>query len=342
MKNIVCSVIDRPPPDWGFWRKTVDREKYINFDKNIFPDNAHFCDLLNSKDDFKEQSEIQIIGRIGSPSAAAEVYRIRFQDTDFAIKLMPRIDKDSERKNLNEIQTAAEASEYSEFFPITFAYGYCSDSSYYISANNVFSSFIPKAIEYSSLVKLLNKTNGKNAKKRLEADYRNGTYIEELEILVSRLKQEEAGIQVDFLISELANGDMGNWVTREHEISEWISILMDIFTGIYYMTGFLRKVHPDLHLGNVLIIHKEQKAKALIHDFGRCYPVDENVPETCKASILSFCSEFISCSTRDDLIIPRKILSMIQDIYFIIKDKHVNIENLQEIYETIIFPIIQG
>jgi hypothetical protein len=38
MKQIICSVIDRPPPDWGMWRKILDREKYKNFDKSPFPD----------------------------------------------------------------------------------------------------------------------------------------------------------------------------------------------------------------------------------------------------------------------------------------------------------------
>jgi len=333
MKQIICSVIEKPPPDWGFWRRIVDREKYINFDKK-FPDNAYFCNsVLNDKPNFEK---IEIIGRIGSPSADAEVYRIKFNDMDFAMKIMPRIDKDSERKNLNEIKTAIEASEYQEYFPITFAYGYCPNSSYYVSANNEFSAFIPKAIEYSAISKLLNMTNGKNTKKRLEYDIRNGKHIEELE----KIKKEENGIQVDFLISELANGDLGNWTTREHTIDEWISILNDIFTGIYYLTGILHKVHPDLHFGNILIIRKEGGVKALIHDFGRSYPINKNVPETVKATILSFCSEFISCSSRNDLIIPRKILLIIQDIHKIIKDKEINLENLQNIYENNIFPII--
>jgi hypothetical protein len=339
MKNIVCSIIDHPPTDWGIWRRVIDREKYVNFDKSNFPDNAYFCNSVLENLDNKFE-KIEIIGRIGSQSAEAEVYRIKFQDMDFAMKLMPRIDNDSERKNINEIETAKEASQYYEYFPLTFAYGYCLNSSYYISANNEFSSFIPKALEYSALTKLLDKTSNKNAKKRLESDYRNGKNIEDIE----KIKMENKGIQVDFLISELANGDLGTWTKSKHQIDEWVSILIDIFTGIYYLTVVLMKVHADLHLGNILIVRKkkeEKGLKALIHDFGRCYPVDVKVPETTKATILSFCSEFISCSTRDDLNIPRKVLLSIQDIYKIIKNKDVNLTNIESIYKEIIYPIIE-
>ena len=143
---------------------------------------------------------------------------------------------------------------------------------------------------------------------------------------------------------------MGNWMTKSQNIDDWIKILIDVITGIYYLTGILGKVHPDLHPGNVLILSKKHivetplkklSFQALIHDFGRCYDVNEEVPETFKATLLSFCSEFISCSTRDDLIIPRKILGIIQDIHTMIKNIHIDSNNIKHIYENNIFPILK-
>lgn len=336
-KQIFCAIIKNPPPDWGFWRKVTDRQKYLNFDKNTFPDNAYFCGVL---DDISNFEEIEILGRIGSPSRDAEVYRIKFQGLDFAMKMMPRIDNDSELKNRNEIQTAIEASKYSIYFPITFAYGYCPDSSYYISANNEKSSFIPKAIEYSSINKILVSIDNKNTKKRFEYDYRNGMTISELKNKYNLDECENNTIQVDFLISELANGDLGNWMTKSREILDWKKVLTDVITGIYYMTTQLKIVHPDLHPGNVLIIREKENIKALIHDFGRCYFLDGETDEMNKATLLSFTSEFISCSHRDDLIIPREILIMVQDIHDSIKNEKITMNNIQSIYENLIFPIL--
>ena len=341
MKKIICSVIQNPPSDWGVWRKVVDREKYLKFEGE-FPVNAYFCDsVLNAEPNFEK---IEILGRIGSPSADAEVYRIKFMGIEFAMKLMPRIDSDSSARNQNEISTAIEASQYPEHFPITFAYGYCSDSKYYKSSqrdDNERSPFIPKAIEYSIINKILNSISSKHLKKRFDSDYRNGMSITELK---SKYKSEEhyiedGTIQVDFLISELANGDLGNWMTEERSISEWKKVLIDVMTGIYYLTTQLKVVHPDLHPGNVLIL-KDNELKALIHDFGRCYPIEEGVEEMNKATLLSFTSEFINCSNRDDLMVPREILAIVQDINRSVEKERITMDNIQSIYENLIFPII--
>ncbi len=324
--KITCSAIETPPTDWGLWRRVIDRNGYINFKYN-FPNNAYFC---NSVLDFEK---IKILGRIGSESADGEVYRIIFKETNFALKIMPRIDNDSELKNLNEIQTAISASKYKEFFPMTFAFGYCPDSSYY---NNKISGFIPKAIEYNLISKCREQIDKK--KKRFDADYKNGMKISDLKNKYGLQVENVKNIQCDFLISELANGDLGTWMLKIHSNEEWKKILLDIITGTYYLTAILGKVHPDLHPGNVLII-KGKEIKALIHDFGRCYDVTD---ESCKSTLLSFCSEFISCSnSRDDLIIPREILIIIQSIYVTIKKLDINIDNIKEVYENVISKFLE-
>lgn len=344
MKQIVCSAIDIAQSKWILWKNNIDREKYINFN-DTFPDNAYFCNEILSNVSLNN-ALIMIDNRIGSQSADGEVYSITFGKLQFALKLMPRIDNDSENKNKREILTATEASKYPEYFPKTFAFGYCPESSYYTSVNGERSSFISKAIEYKNINTIYNLLSG-NSKKRFLQDYRNGNNLNDLKAKYNINLLTNETIQVDFLISELANGDLGNWMSSERNISEWKQIIIDIVVGTYYLTVLVRKVHPDLHVGNVLITSSNgktssRKIKALIHDFGRCYDVDENIPVTYKASLLSFCSEFISCSERNDLYIPRKILIAVQDIYKIISKTNVNKHNIKEIYENILYPILNN
>lgn len=374
-KEIRFCTIDTPPVDWGLSRKVIDREKYVDFlqdSNNAFPDNAYFCNkLLNGSEFDNQKDEIEILGRIGSPSADGEVYRIRYKNVEFALKIMPRIDNDSESKNKREIETANLAAKYSDYFPLTFAYGYCPDSSYYKNEFGETSPFIKKAIEYSTYSTLRSYYDSsfpnKNPLKRFEASYRSQgfTFLEEtfkkLNLQNTQNKEKEEKnekIQVDFLVSELANSDLGFWMTKEQPIDDWKQVLLDVFAGIYYLTVYLKKVHPDLHPGNVLIVksknkeinkEKEEKGEreqkrisALIHDFGRCYDIVDDVKEHWSATILSFCFEFISCSSRNDLIVPREIGSIVSTIYDIVKNKKIEIShtNLKEVYEKVIFPII--
>ena len=211
MKRITCSAIETVPNDWSTWRKVIDREKYKNFDREKFPDNIKICENLEEGvEGVEEVEKIRLIERIGSGSADAEVYKIRFGDLDFSMKLMPRVDGDSERRNLEEIKTAYECSEYSDYFPLTFAYGYCPKTSYYL--NKDISSFIPRAIEYKAVQDMLKTIDNKSVKKRFESDYRNGMTVNELQTKFNLKNNTENKIQVDFLISELANGDLGNWM----------------------------------------------------------------------------------------------------------------------------------
>ena len=334
MKQIKCKSIDKLPEDWEFWRKNIDREKYSNINQDIFPDVATFCESLDNK-----TNEIEIIRRIGSQSADGEVYCIKIQNIEFAMKLMPRIDSSSKDRNMNEINIAKEASKYSDYFPKTFAFGSCSKSSFY-HFQNLESGFVNKAIEFHNYNLLTEQIIKTNLRKRFDADYRNGMGLIDLSQKYLLHYENLKEIEVDFLISELANGDLGNYIKRERDIKEWKTILSDILTGIYYLTVMLGKVHPDLHPGNVLII--KDPLKALIHDFGRCYPVDNNIPETYKASLLSFCKEFLSCSSRDDLRIPRFVLIILTDIFNIVQRTTINPSNIKEVYEEILFPIIDN
>lgn len=363
MKQITCSSIENLPQDWSFWRKVINREKYLNLDINSFPDTAQFCLSLDNyieplESKFRKLStsnnqkvpnnlvktNIEILQRIGSQSADGEVYNIRVQELglEFAMKLMPRIDVDSKNRNFNEILIAQEASKYPNYFPKAMAFGSCNKTSFYskdISQADV-SGFVSKAIEFHNYNILLSQLDNSRIIKRFNADYRNGNNLLQLSEKYSLKYENTKEIEVDFLISELANGDFGNWMKQSRSMSEWKKVILDIITGTYYLSVILRKVHPDLHPGNVLIISNNTNVKALIHDFGRCYSVNDEIPETYKASLISFCQEFISCSTRNDLIIPRNILISITDILNIMGRMKINSSNIKDIYEKILFPII--
>mgnify|MGYP003651631552 FL=1 len=355
MKNIICSVIDSPPRKWSYWRDVRSRETYLNFDKSLFPDNAYFCDeVMKNKNTHKDKEQskknyknnkdfekIEIIDRIGSPSADAEVYRIKFNNVEFALKLMPRKDDQSAKRNETEIDTAVQASRFIDYFPLTFAYGFCENSSYFLSQDNYFSSFIPEAQKFNIIYKMKSQIIDQRVKKRFSADVRNDMSIEDLQTKYG-VFSDGKDIQVDYLISELANGDLGTWIKRKRELSEWRKIFIEIIYGIYYLTVEVRKVHPDLHPGNILIVQDENKPRALIHDFGRCIDVDDSIPATYKSSLLSFCQEFLSCSTRDDLIIPRDIIASVQDLQKFIETKDINGENIENVYTQFIIPIAAG
>lgn len=337
MQNVVCTGIEKSPPNWNFWRKVIDRNKYFHFNDE-FPNTVYFCNSLTSP---RININIEILGRIGSDSADGEVYNIRYRNIEFAMKIMPRIDKNSEAKNLNEIKIASEASKYLEYFPKVFATGFCDNSSFYSSETGQISHFVKKAIEYHQYNIIYSHIKNKREQKRFDSEYRNGIDLDALKVKYVNYNIDNTNlIEVDFLISELANGDLGNWMKINHSNEEWKKVLLDIITGTYYMSVMLKIVHPDLHPGNILICNNNNNIQALIHDFGRCYPIDDTAPNTYKSSLISFCSEFVSCSYRNDLDIPRNILIVIQDILAIVKRNYIGVGNIKSFYEDIIFPIV--
>lgn len=90
------------------------------------------------------------------------------------------------------------------------------------------------------------------------------------EILESKLKPELEG---NILISELANMDLKQFVENHldtHQIipdNVWFSILEQVLNGINIMQQN-NVIHYDLHLGNVLLLMKNDDFTCLIHDFG--------------------------------------------------------------------------
>ena len=307
------------PNEWNHYREVEERK---------YP----FENIVINIDD------IEIVERIGSDSANGRVYRIRFKEKEYAMKIMPRRDDNSEEENRKEIETAIAASKYSEYFPIVFSYGFLPVVYNYPDKQAIFYNNICRMkrqidkrlidslqkqgiVDFQPQLKILIK--------RFDNDVRNGLDIEELKEKYNlnekefNLEQEvkcciqilqsknqdisplvkyciQANIQADYLISEIANEDLGNWMKTERSIlrsiDEWILLLSDIIKGINCLTENLKKIHPDLHPGNILVIKENGRFKALIHDFGRCFDIPNK--EVINSSLLSFCKEFLSCSRR--------------------------------------------
>ena len=302
------------PTIWEKWNPDIcDRDIYRNFNKEIKLDK---CDIVK---------------RIGSDSADAEVYHIKYKNINFALKLMPRIDSDSEEKNRLEIETAIKAgSELPKYFPKVFGSG---TSDKYVNKSN--SLLFKKAEEYSCYMSLLEQLKSKRQKLEFSQAFREGTTLKEL-IKKFNLESCEKTAVVDYLISELANGDLGNFIKKPRKIYDWNIILFDIITGIYYMATKLKKAHSDLHPGNILIIvatdncnvspvkddqgllatvrNEQLQVTALLHDFGRAINVTKKNSETYFTGLLSFCKEFLGASKRPDLIVPKQIKKAIIEI----------------------------
>jgi hypothetical protein len=52
--------------------------------------------------------------------------------------------------------------------------------------------------------------------------------------------------------NELATGDFVRWCYQKHTIDEWKSFLFQFWAGVYTLQKYLKLVHNDLRLGNVL------------------------------------------------------------------------------------------
>jgi len=80
-------------------------------------------------------------------------------------------------------------------------------------------------------------------------------------------------LEGDILISELAQGDLATFIdeilNKDEILSDsiWFNIIECILKGIKDMQS-VNVIHNDLHIGNVLVLIKNDRITMLIHDFG--------------------------------------------------------------------------
>lgn len=238
--------------------------------------------------------------RIGSESTMGEVYKIKFEDYNVAVKILPIINDSSIKNNKKEIKIAKELSNLvlnnqSTHFPIVYFDLYC-DSTYFYEHKK--SKFATKSLNYQLYKKLIsNIENDDSLIDDITLFYKNGmsmlTILNDAGIEQKSI-DEISKIESNLMFSELAYCDLFHFVTTliyeyedidvRNEIMK--QIIQQVLCGIRDMqnNGI---VHNDLHLGNILLLYKpyisdiENKIGnitdlvVLIHDFGKSIKSDK-------------------------------------------------------------------
>lgn len=259
------------PP--SLWETKTD----INKERHIlkFPSSVNFCSLLNdySTQTHSSASIVKVVKRIGSESSEGEVYQIKYKDIDAALKMMPIVSDNDISKNKNEISVATLASEMvlenrCENFPIVYGSGKCQNSNFYSPI------WKERSLNYACMRKL--RQNLPSKTRQMDALYRSGTSPEN----VAKRFGVDIGLcnnletPSDFLISELASSDLSIWASSSHTSKEWKSIIYQCLQTIQFMRKEMGICHNDLHWGNILIKSIADYDLALIHDFGKSVPIN--------------------------------------------------------------------
>ena len=288
---------------------------------NIFPAHVEFCNLIKNPN-----KEILTTHRIGSESSEAEVYEIMYFGSDIpikaALKIMPISSPGTEAQNMKEIDYAIKASNLvrsgvCERFPLVFDAGTCPNTAFQNS------KFQEAAANYTCLKLLLDKVPTKQ--KQLQAEYRQGR---PMSYLVNKYDPDmdcsKATASSMFLISELADTDLNLWARSPHPKGAWLSIMSQVFEGIYFLHQTLRISHNDLHFGNVLLANYDIGTTALIHDFGKSEPLDSF---NWKNDFEKFLSNF-----TESYQIPPEILTLVNKMETVIREA----ENMDLLYNNIL------
>lgn len=165
------------------WDKTtgikVKKERIAHWEENnkILAELSWGC--LCHLDNENEQcgNNYRILRRIGSESVDAEVYEVRIEPSKIkmAMKILPIIERDSEKKHINELTIAQEASNLvlegkSDFFPLVYAISTCENINYEFSSKLGllshdwnFKQAVVSTIKNSSIKKM----DGKNSSNKL-------------------------------------------------------------------------------------------------------------------------------------------------------------------------------
>lgn len=165
-----------------------------------------------------DECNFDIVERIGSPSTAGIVYKLK---NGHALKIMPIIDMNSISDNEREIMIATIASD--------------SESPYFL---RVYGSGSCENFIYSK-------------------------HEETFRILSLAY---DGKCEVNYLISELGLMDLNSWMTRYDE--DMVPVFVrEVIEGIIWLQEH-NIIHSDLHIYNVLIVKRDNRLSACIHDFG--------------------------------------------------------------------------
>jgi predicted DNA-binding protein len=277
--------LDTSVNDWikatGFINK--DRTRNFSILRSIKENERCICNKNWDSKKTGNCKQIIVEKRIGSHSMAGEAYMIDIDGKKAVAKLMPILDKKSDKENKNEIMIAVEASNLvftgkSQFFPLVYAVSECTET-----VLNSKSSFYNRAKSYAIREHIENQLNEKR-KKRFMALSLNKESLEE----IVKVSMDQRGGQLverpntdykvrsNVIIDELAWGDLGQYIIDNKSKMNnrmWNLILLQVLSGIDDMQTMMSVVHHDLHQGNVLLsFHQDGESQfliCLIHDFGK-------------------------------------------------------------------------
>jgi len=300
--NSINQILSNPETNLCDCYSKINEENVFN-ENNLNDNLKNNCSLLNIKK------------QIGSDSVAGIVYLTEINNISCALKIMPIINNESVNNNQNEINIAKLVSKLviqnkSKHFPIVYGSYECNDIVYPINCK-----FLPDSFKYAVDEKIyqifeekLNKFNTPitAAKKRMfkikiskndidKNDNFTEKYINETikwfnenyqsyglpngnEISKNDVSPQLKG---NLLISELANMDLKQFIENHLNENKIIhdDVWFDIFTQVLNGINDLQNnniIHEDLHLGNVLLLIKNNIFTYLIHDFGSSKIKDVN------------------------------------------------------------------
>ena len=261
----------------------------------------------------------EIIKRIGTESTDAEIYLVKLKGTDFhaVFKIIPYKDEHTEELFLNELTIAGICSDMVKqqvcrFFPMMYTSYRCNNLIFPDSSLLHEISFRYEILKdaFDKLELLLDNPDDLRDSRALKFSLRNTIGFEKdyikiksiiLETIQAFLKDRNiiADIQIDVkikgfvIVNELGQMDLNQYISYKKQIkspildSEWFDLLDHILNGIKFLQ-LNNILHDDLHMGNVLLLNKEEGITWLIHDFGKSKILTEWSLEHKKKDILFF------------------------------------------------------
>lgn len=249
--------------------------------------------------------ELRIFQRIGSSSMNGFVYQTMISTLDgdrsmVALKLIPLTFDFPLEKAIHEITTARRLSvdhSFQSIVPHVFGYGV-------IELNDT-----PSTEDFFDTMRLYTfyeYAKQQNISKRTMIAIKKMTTLDSQPMMnaeeIATLKQQWMATQglpkCAFLVSELADGDFGQLLSKSIPYSTWQTIFIQLLKMIrIFFTTF---IHGDFHVGNILYSydHPTKSYHLMIHDFDTSEWLSELSITQQKEKIQNDLSSFLDKSLR--------------------------------------------
>lgn len=285
----------------------------------IVEDHIQGTELCRIQLDNPSDAPFEIIKRIGTESTDGEIYLVKLKGTDFhaVFKIIPYKYEHTEELFLNELTIAGICSDMVKqqvcrFFPMMYTSYRCNNLIFPDSSLLHEISFRYEILKdaFDKLELLLDNPDDLRDSRALKFSLQNTIGFEKdyikiksiiLETIQAFLKDRNiiADIQIDVkikgfvIVNELGQMDLNQYISYKKQIkspildAEWFDLLDHILNGIKFLQ-LNNILHDDLHMGNVLLLNKEEGSTWLIHDFGKSKILTEWSLEHKKKDILFF------------------------------------------------------